>query len=147
MQHLPILKICSCPCQAGPNIPQGVKLFICRRQIPRLAGYANADFLHRFQKCLPVHRGVKTRNCLQLIHRTAGMSQTPAAHFRHRNTACRHQRRQNQRCFVTDSAGAVFIHLDTGDVGKIYLIARAGHRVGHPSNFLVGHPRKANRHQ
>lgn len=22
MQHLPILKICSCPCQAGPNVPQ-----------------------------------------------------------------------------------------------------------------------------
>lgn len=24
MQHLPILKICSCPCQAGPNALGGV---------------------------------------------------------------------------------------------------------------------------
>lgn len=24
MQHLPILKICSCPCQAGPNADRGI---------------------------------------------------------------------------------------------------------------------------
>ena len=25
-QHLPILKICSCPCQAGPKAPEGYRI-------------------------------------------------------------------------------------------------------------------------
>lgn len=38
MQHLPILKICSCPCQAGPNAKQG--LFVQAGRIAHLKGDA-----------------------------------------------------------------------------------------------------------
>ena len=38
MQHLPILKICSCPCQAGPNAAQAFLVGICKVVVQILAG-------------------------------------------------------------------------------------------------------------
>lgn len=48
MQHLPILKICSCPCQAGPNAP-GLFLCFLRHVIMRIAKITR-HLPHEFDK-------------------------------------------------------------------------------------------------
>lgn len=46
-QHLPILKICSCPCQAGPNSPQAIYKWQNGTALPTVDNFiALAALLH-----------------------------------------------------------------------------------------------------
>ena len=75
------------------------------------------------------------------------MAEAAPRHHRHRHAARRRERREHQRCFVANAAGAVFVDLDAGNVAEIDADARIDHRFGQPGGFFRGHAAKNNRHQ
>ena len=131
----------------GGHIPQRVQRLVRRRQMSRLPHYSHAGFLHLAQEFLLRQADPKPGNGFQLVQRTAGMAQTPAAHLRHRRAAGRHQRRQHQRGRIPHATGGMLVHLDARDGGQIRHVAGIPHGQGELRGFLIRHAVQPDGHQ
>ena len=69
-------------------------------------------------------------NRFQLVECAAGVTQAASADHRHRQPTRRHQRRQDQRCFVADSTCRVLVHRLHAEGSQVKHLTRAQHRVG-----------------
>ena len=129
------------------HIPQGIEFFVRRGQVVRLAHeYQMAGFAVS-QRIFFRYAYLKTGNGFQFVNGAAGEAQTTTTHFYHRYTKRSYQRCQNQRCGVAYTAGAVFIHFETGQTAQIEQCAGVCHFHGHLCRFFRIHAVEQNCHQ
>ena len=131
----------------GRHIPQGIKLFICRNHVARLADKGQAVFIDNAEKFFPWYGSLKSGDTLQLIHGPAGMSQAPSAHLGHLDAAGCHNGTCHQGCLIPHAAGAVFIRLDSLNRRQIHHVPGMRHLQGQVRYLPVIHALKINSHQ
>ena len=92
-------------------------------------------------------RGAKTGNGLQFIDGPAGVAEAPARHLCHHAPAGGDEGSHHEGRLVPHSAGAVLIHLYSGNRGKIRLRSRSQHGQRKIRRLLIRHAPKPDRHQ
>src|SRR5207248_11675342 len=76
---------------------------------------------------------------LELVERAARVAETESAHLRDRHAALRHERRDDERRFVADTAGRVLVD-DTPEARQVEALAGPHHRSRESRRLLRVHP-------
>ena len=123
----------------GRHIPQGIDLLIRGSHVGGLAGDGHAHRVHIADELLLAEGHPETGDGLQLVDGAAGVAQTPPGHLGHAAAAGHDDGPDDQGGLVADAAGAVLVHLDALDAGKIDLIAGIRHHGGEVRGLPLGH--------
>ena len=128
------------------NVPQGVHLFIRHSDTLALADDRQTDLVHLCKKLLLREGGLCAGHALHLVDGTAGVAETPAAHFSDLHPAGRHDGCNDQRGLITHAAGGVLVHLDARNGRKVYHHTAVRHHISQFGGLLIGHAAQIHRH-
>ena len=90
----------------------------------------NTAFFDLRLKLLGTKRGAKAREGFELIHRTAGVTQTSATHFGNGAACGGNDGGNDERGLVADTACRMLIDRSVTEVGEVNRIARGDHCLG-----------------
>jgi len=77
----------------------------------------------------------------------SGMPEPPSRHHRHRDAERCDERRDDERCLVSDAARRVLIDSRHGQTGEIQSLAALEHRLHHRVHLTPVEPAEVHRHQ
>ena len=121
------------------NVAKRIKLLVSWNKIARLTCDGNANLGDLLEEIWLGNLNGKSRNCLKFIQRTARMAQAAATHLGNLYAKRCNKWANNQRGFIANTAGRVFINLDTRDCREVHHVARLCHCHGQVSCLVRGH--------
>src|SRR5215213_5178744 len=108
-------------------IAQRVHLLISRRQLSSLSGHRITDLVENLFELSRTKSNTIAWNRLELIERAASVAQAATGDHRHTNSTRRHERRDDDRGLISNSAGRMLICFWFGNVRKVENVAGVEH--------------------
>ena len=128
------------------DIAEGVKFFVRRTKVGGLADHGDAEAGELREGLIFAQRDVEAGDAFQFVERAAGDAEAAAGDHGHPQIIAREERREDERDFVADAAGAVFIDLGRRAGGIREHASAVHHRAGERAGFGGGHAAEEDGH-
>ena len=89
----------------------------------------------------------EARDGFEFVEGAAGVPEAAAGHHGDIDAARRDERGEDQRRFVADAAGGVFVDLGAGEIGEVELFARGDHSPRQFGGFVRVHALEDDGHE
>src|SRR5689334_5519346 len=129
------------------RIAQRVHLLVGGRELRSLSRHRVANLVQYLLEFRGAQVDAVTRNRLELVERAAGVTKTTARDHRHTDTASGDERRDDDRRFVADTAGRMFVGFWFGNVGEVEDVAGVQHGFGECLLLGIVHAVQVNGHE
>ena len=129
------------------HVAEGIDALVGGGDLRRLPDHAAAHLGHDAREVLGRELGREAGDGLELVERSAGVTEAAAAHHRDRDAARGDERGEGERDLVADAAGGVLVDLEALDAREIEDAAAPEHRVGEGDGLRVVEAAEEDRHE